>query len=715
MKDLSVSARFIKGVGPSRLKLLNRLGIETVEDLLYYIPSRYEDRSKIKPVAEVKPGSFETIKAKVLTFGDRTTKKGMNIFKVAMGDATGVIHAVWFNQPYMKDKFKIGQELILYGKVENINKLRYSVRGLQINNPEYEILTGTKDDSVHMGRIVPIYRLTENLNQHWLRNILNFTVTHYIDGIKDLLPYDIRRRNSLMVLKEAVRNIHFPISEIVFEKAKHRLIFDEFLLLQVGIALKRAKIKIDLKGLTHNIDGRLIDRFKKILPFEFTDAQSKVIKEIEQDMKNSKPMNRLLQGDVGSGKTVVALYALILTVQNGYQGALMVPTEILAEQHYRNIKDLLKGLSIRVVLLAGDINAQERARRRHMIETGDADIIVGTHALIQQGVNFKRLGLAVIDEQHKFGVMQRAILRSKSMNPDVLIMTATPIPRTLALTLYGDLDISIIDELPPGRGEIKTLYFEEVNREKAYLLAGEQARLGRQVYVVYPLIEDSEKSDLRAAKNMYKELTSFFSDTPHLSSPHRGEGKGEGVGSLKVALLHGKMKSKEKEKIMGDFKANKIDILVSTIIIEVGVDVRNASCMIIEHAERFGLSQLHQLRGRIGRSHHISYCVLISDPKSEEAKRRLHAMLKTQDGFKIAEEDLEIRGPGEFFGTKQHGLPELKIGNIVRDRELLEIAKSEALELIKKDRFLRRPENRFIREGLMKKFKREELELASIG
>jgi len=689
MKDLSISAQYVKGVGPSRLKLLNRLGIETVEDLLYCIPRRYEDRSNIKQVSEVKLWSFETIKVKVLALGDRKTKRGLNIFQMAVGDSTGVIHAVWFNQPYMKEKFKIGQELILYGKVEKY-------RNLQINNPEYEILKGTREDSAHTGRIVPVYPLTESLNQRWLRNVLKFTVDNYIDGVLDMLPYDIRRRHNLMALKEAVRNVHFPVSNIVLEKAKERLIFDEFLLLQLGIALKRARIKIDLNGCSHTPEGMLIDRFKKILPFEFTESQKKVIKEIQKDMKSPRPMNRLLQGDVGSGKTVVALYALILAVQNKYQGALMVPTEILAEQHYRNIKALLDKLDIKVALLAGDLTPQERERRRHMIERGTADIVIGTHALIQEGVHFKNIGLAVIDEQHKFGVRERALLKSKSMHPDILVMTATPIPRTLALTVYGDLDISVIRELPPGRGDIKTLYFEEKGRKRAYRIAGEQAKLGRQVYVVYPLIEESEKSDLRAATKMHKELSAFFPD-------------------LKVGLLHGKMKSGAKEKIMKDFKEREIDILVSTIIIEVGVDIPNASTMIVEHAERFGLSQLHQLRGRVGRGKYASYCILVSDPKSDEARRRLEAMLKTQDGFKIAEEDLEIRGPGEFFGTRQHGLPELKIGNIVRDREILEIARKDAHDLVRKDRLLYLPEHRHIKERLKTRFHMRDLELATVG
>ena len=711
MKDLSISAQFIKGVGPARLKVLNRLGIETVDDLLYCFPHRYEDRSKVKSVREAVPGNFETIRVKVLMLGEKMTKRGMSIFKMAVGDWTGVIYAVWFNQPYMKDKFKIGNELILYGKIEKQIQL-------QINNPEYEILRGAKDDYGYMGKIVPVYGLTESLNQRWFRNILKFAVDNYIDGVVDALPFDIRRRNNLIMLKEAIRNIHFPVSEIVLQKAKARLIFDEFFILQVGIMLKRAKIKMDLgpkfpSTLTLSPSGslssealakeegkgegdNLIDKFKASIPFELTKSQLKVIKEIEEDMQAVEPMNRLLQGDVGSGKTIVSLYAIILAIQNGYQAALMVPTEVLAQQHYKNIKALVKDLDINVALLAGDMAKGEYDRRRHMIEIGESDIIIGTHSIIQEGVHFKNLGLAVIDEQHKFGVMQRLVLKSKSFNPHVLVMTATPIPRTLALTVYGDLDISIIDELPPGRQAIRTLYFEEQNREKAYKIANDEVRIGRQVYVVYPLIEESEKSDLRAAIKMHKYLSEKFPD-------------------LRVGLLHGRMKSDEKERIMQDFKERKLDILISTIVIEVGVDISNASTMIVEHAERFGLSQLHQLRGRIGRGEYMSYCILVGEPKTDDAKARISAMLETQDGFKIAEKDLEIRGPGEFFGTRQHGLPELRIANIIRDRVVLEIARKEAMALIEKDRFLRQPENRLIRESLKRKFKVEELELAAVG
>ncbi|MDP6686221.1 MAG: DEAD/DEAH box helicase, partial [Candidatus Omnitrophota bacterium] len=390
MKDLSISARFVKGVGPGKLQLLNRLGVESVGDLLYCLPRRYEDRSKIKTITEVKPGNFETVKVKVLAFGGRYSKRGINIFQMTCGDSTGVIYATWFNQPFLKDNFEIGEEILLYGKVE-----RYKL--LQINSPEYEKPKSIKKDSVDMGRIVPIYPLTERLNQRWFRKIMKFTVDNYLDAVSDMLPYDVRQRYSLMSLKEAVRNIHFPVSDIVWEKAKERLIFDEFLLLQIGIALKRAQVKIDLNGCSHGLQGDLIEKFKTKLPFEFTNAQKKVIKEIEQEMEGLKPMNRLLQGDVGSGKTIVALYALILAVQNRSQGALMVPTEILAQQHYKNITELLQGLDVKIVALSGDLTTKERDRRRHMIETGDADIVIGTHALIQEGVRFKKLGLAVID------------------------------------------------------------------------------------------------------------------------------------------------------------------------------------------------------------------------------------------------------------------------------------------------------------------------------
>ncbi len=689
MADLSISAQFIKGVGPARLKVLNKIGIETIEDLLYYLPRRYEDRSNIRPISDIEVGKFQTIKGKVLALGGRRTKKGLSLFQMAVGDASGVIYATWFNQPYMKDRFKVGQELILYGKVE-----RY--RDLQINTPEYEILSGKGEDSIHIGRIVPIYPLIQELNQRWLRKIMKEAVDRYASSVKEILPFEIRKRQGLILLSEAIRNIHFPVSNLVLEKARRRLIFDEFFLLQLGIAIKRSKIEIDLDGVVHKIDGELIKIFKDSMPFELTASQKKVVSEIEQDMQSPKPMNRLLQGDVGSGKTVVATWAMVLSVQSGYQAALMAPTEILAQQHYKSISKLLKALNLKVVLLSGDAKQDVKRRIKDTIERGEADIIIGTHALIQEGVKFRSLGLVIIDEQHKFGVLQRRLLRSKSQNPDILVMTATPIPRTLALTVYGDLDVSIIDELPPGRRDIKTLHFKESERGKAYRLIREQVDLGRQVYVVYPIIEESENLDLKAATQMFKELKEEFKD-------------------FSVGLLHGRMKSNEKERIMGEFKDGRLQILVSTIVIEVGVDIPNASVMLVEHAERFGLSQLHQLRGRIGRGNYLSYCILLSDTKTEDAQRRIEAMLNTQDGFKIAEEDLEIRGPGEFFGTKQHGLPEIKIGNILRDSELLEIAKQEAFELINKDRELKAPQYTLLKLGLRKKFRFTDLELVTVS
>lgn len=689
MKDLNISAQFIKGVGPSRLKLLNKLGINTIEDILYCFPRRYEDRSRIKHISEIKPGNFETIKVKALSLGTRISKKGMNIFQMAVGDGTGVIYATWFNQPYMKDKFKEGQELILYGKIEKYH-------WFQISSPDYEILTGTKEDSAHMGRIVPIYPLTENLNQRWFRNILKFSVDNYVSEVADILPFDIRRRNNLIALKEAVKNCHFPVSEIVLKRARERLVFDELFILMTAVALKRAICKMELTSYPHTLQGALIEKFKNSLPFELTKSQKKVIDEIIGDMKKSRPMNRLLQGDVGSGKTIVSLFALLLAVENGNQAVLMAPTEILAEQHFNSIKKFFKDMDVRVVLIAGDLKASERSRRRHMIEVGEADIIVGTHSIIQEGVNFRKLALIVIDEQHKFGVMQKLLLKSKAENPHILVMTATPIPRTLALTVYGDLDTSVIDELPPGRKSIQTLYFEEKNRQKVYAIAEAEVKAGRQVYVVYPIISESEKSDLRAAIQMHKELKEMFP-------------------GIIIELLHGRMKSQDKDKIMDGFRDNKINILVSTIVIEVGVDVPNATCMVIEHAERFGLSQLHQLRGRVGRGGFASYCILIANPKTEDSVRRIQAMLKTQDGFKIAEEDLSIRGPGEFFGTEQHGFPELKIADIVRDRKILEVARHEAFEMITEDRFLIQAEHQLIKNMLRKKFNREELELVNVA
>ncbi|NQU74534.1 MAG: ATP-dependent DNA helicase RecG [Candidatus Omnitrophica bacterium] len=678
---LKIPVQYIKGVGPKRADLLKQMALHTAEDILYNLPRRYEDRSNFTPISKVTSGQRHTLKGQVLTFGLKKTKRGISVFQVAIGDNTGVIYAMWFNQPFVKKYFKVGQKIILYGKVD-----MYDV--LVINQPEYEILDDNDDgeDSAHIGRIVPIYPLTKEVAQKFIRALTKKVVEDYNRFLHDTLPTKIRAKNKLVDIRFAINNIHFPTNNENLKRAYQRVVFEEFFILQCAIALRKKDVKTE-EGLSHRVEGELMESFKKSIPFELTKGQAEAIRHIENDMKDPKPMNRLLEGDVGSGKTIVATYALVLTVQNGFQGTIMVPTEILAEQHYLNLSKILVPLGINVSLLIRSIPDSAKEKIKQQIKDGDADIVVGTHALIQEAIEFKRLGLCVIDEQHKFGVTQRDVLRRKGKKPDVLVMTATPIPRTLALTVYGDLDISIIRELPPGRRPISTYWVEDDEREKVYKFVGEQVKLGRQAYIVYPRIHESKSSEVLAATQMYDRL------------------KDEVFKDFKVGLMHGQIDGAEKDKIMTDFKKGEINILISTVVIEVGIDVPNASVMVIENAERFGLAQLHQLRGRVGRGEHDSYCILLSNPTTKDAKKRLEALTETVDGFAIAEEDLELRGPGEFFGTRQHGLPEIRFGNIVSDMEIMEQARKEAFELIHRDPGLNAPENKLLKEILYSRFK----------
>ncbi|MBI4846431.1 MAG: ATP-dependent DNA helicase RecG [Candidatus Omnitrophica bacterium] len=677
---LQKSAQYLKGVGPKRIESLNKLGINTVKDMLYYFPRRYEDRSNFKKINEVSAGSMETVRGRVLTMGLRRLRGKKTIFQLALGDDTGIIYGIWFNQPYMQNVFKVDEEVILYGKVDYY-------RSLQINSPEYEIL---RDDdeyaTIHTARIVPIYPSTYDLSQRYLRSIIKRCVDEFAYCSEEFISEEIRLRNGLISLKDALLNIHFPSSGHDYEQAKKRLIFDEFFLLQLALALKRKDIKHSLPGIAFDLSGDLLAKFKKLLPFKLTSSQEKVIAEIESDMASSKPMNRLLQGDVGSGKTIVSVWAIVICVQNGYQAALMAPTEILSRQHFLTLTNLFSALKIRVGLLTSSLKKKEKEEVILKVKTQELDVIIGTHSLIQDELKCKNLGLVIIDEQHKFGVIQRAKLQKKGKIPDVLVMSATPIPRTLAITLYGDLDESTIRELPPGRTPVKTYWISERKRTDFYEFLRKKIAEKNQVYVVYPVVEKSKALDLKAATKMYEHFRdSIFKE-------------------YSVGLLHGRMKDNEKKDIMDLFKKGEIDILVATTVIEVGIDVPNASIILIEHAERFGLSQLHQLRGRVGRGRAQAYCVLLSEAESQDAVKRLSALTKTNDGFKIAEYDLLIRGPGEFFGTKQHGMPELKIGNIISDKGLLITSRQEAFSFLEKNQdFLNDCSNNIAVE-LMEKF-----------
>ena len=666
-KDLSdFQIQYIKGVGPQRARILSRLGIKTFKDAFYYLPYRYEDRSNIRKISDLRYGNVETISGKVVSAEViRLPGKKLKIFELIINDGSGLLKGKWFNQPFMKKNFKIGQKVLLCGAVKRDH---YRGIGFEVDNPEYEIISD--DDSlIHMSRIVPIYRVTSGLTVRQIRTIMFNIINTHIKDIRDTIPVEVLRRNSLPGLSECLLQIHFPSNNVDIELLNRggsdfhkRLSFDELFMLELGLAVMKRDNEIE-KGIAFNTGGTFIKRLTEMLPFRLTGAQERAFSDILRDMKRHYPMNRLMQGDVGCGKTVVALMAVMVAAESGYQSALMAPTEILAEQHYINIHRIIEDLGLEICLLTGS----KKDRPLSKIASGEIDIVVGTHALLQEGVTFKNLGLVVIDEQHRFGVVQRALLRKKAANPDVLVMTATPIPRTLALTLYGDLNYSVIDELPPGRRPVTTLLFDSKQKDYIYRLIREEVKKGRQVYVVYPLIEESEKTDLRSAiigKNAFEKVFPDF----------------------KVGLLHGRMKAQEREKIMASFKKGDIDILVSTTVIEVGVDVPNATLMLIIHAERFGLSQLHQLRGRIGRGLHQSCCILVAyEPYGEEARRRLDIMVKSNDGFRIAEEDLNIRGPGEFFGTRQSGMPDLRIANIVRDARLLEASRREAFSLIDRD------------------------------
>ena len=680
---LETPVRYFKGVGPMRGEELGKLGLRTVADVLYYLPSRYEDRSNFTKIRDLKVGEYHTVRGEVVSTSARIAKSGIPMFQIAITDHTGFVHAIWFRQPYLKDYFRKGQKVILYGRVELYDKV-------QIVNPEYEILKEGGADSVHMGRIVPVYPATAQLTQKYLRNLTFLAASKYARFLSEKLPTYMLAREKLVDIKFAINNIHFPTGFDHLEKAYRRIVFEEFFVLQLALAIRKRALKAEENALGHAVNGGLADSFRKALPFELTEGQKKAIADIERDISSTKPMNRLLEGDVGSGKTVVAAHALVVTVQNGFQGVIMAPTEVLARQHFIALSELLMPLGINITLLIGGIDQKMRKAIYDDIKEGRANIVVGTHAIIQEAVEFKKLGLAVIDEQHKFGVTQRSILKDKGYSPHILVMTATPIPRTLALTVYGDLDVSVIRELPKGRKPIVTYWVEEEKREKAFGFIREELAKGRQAYVICPLIEAPAQSPKRKAQN----ATETFERL-----------KNEIFTGYEVGILHGRMNSKEKEKVMRLFKKGKTKVLVSTVVIEVGIDVPNATVMLVENADLFGLSQLHQLRGRVGRGEHESYCILLADPKTEEASRRLKAIEDTLDGFQIAEADLNIRGPGEFFGTKQHGLPEIRFGNILKDFSIMELARREAFALVSRDPDLEEEHHRLLKESLADRFK----------
>ena len=674
---MAINIQYLKGVGPKRASRLRKLNINTVEDLMYFIPRDYDDRSKFKTLRECMIGEKVSLEVEIIGKANiLRPRRNLSIIKVPVKDSSHNAYLVWFNQEYLKDKFIVGEKIIVNGK--KINKVGMEI---QIMSPVFE-KSGTMDK---VGRITPIYSLTEGLTNNEIIKIIDYSIKEYIDQIREFLPQEIINKYDLMDIRDAITNVHFPMNSVLLEKSRKRLSFQELLTLQMGLFIIKNRNFTNNKGIRFNKTIEINDFIQK-LPFKLTNSQIKVFKEIEADMENDIQMNRLVQGDVGSGKTIIAVLAMFKAISSGYQAVMMAPTEILASQHFESIRKFFSGYNIRTELLVGSLSPKAKEEILLDLKEGRIDILIGTHAVIQENVEFNRLGLAITDEQHRFGVKQRAILSQKGNNPDVIVMTATPIPRTLALILYGDLDVSIIDELPPGRKEIETYAVGPEMIERINNFIRKQILESRQAYIVCPLIEESETLTVNAAEELYKDF------------------KDNIFKEFKVGLLHGKMKPKEKDLVMEEFKNHKIDILVSTTVIEVGVNVPNSNIMVIYNAERFGLAQLHQLRGRVGRGEHQSYCILINESNNQISRERMRVLQNSTDGFKISEKDLELRGPGEFFGTRQHGLPELKVANLFTDMDILKVAQKEAINIVNQDPNLEQEKYRELKKKIQEMF-----------
>lgn len=672
-------AQYLKGVGPKRAQALDRLGVRSARDLLFHVPRRYEDASTVASIGTLEVGMDATAIGAVVSSGVIPTRSGLRIFQAVLRDGTGMIECSWPGQPYLERTIRKGDRLLVTGPVRFFH-------GRQIQPREFVVLGREDDPSDDAGMVLPIYAATEGLSQRMLRSILDANLDRLLEDVEaeEVFRPDYLRQRGLPGLRDALDLLHRPPTVQEAEAGRRRLAYDELFFLQLLHARTRHELT-ERQGTTFRRSNELLRAAHETLPFALTDAQTQAIREIFSDMTSPRRMNRMLQGDVGSGKTVVALFAALLAAENGYQTALMAPTEILAEQHARTLRELTAPLPVDVTLLTGRLSKRERSDVLGSIATGTAQIVVGTHALIQEGVEFRRLGLVVVDEQHRFGVRQRKALAEQGIAPDVLAMSATPIPRSLALTLYGELDLSTLDEMPPGRQPIRTALREESARSAVYGFIREQVAAGRQAYIVYPLVSESDKVDLRAATEEFERLA------------------GEVFAELRVGLIHGQLSGEDKDRVMRAFLAGDLDVLVATTVIEVGIDVPNAAVMVIEHAERFGLSQLHQLRGRVGRGADRSYCVLIASGGAE-ARERLRVMEETEDGFAIARADLRLRGMGELFGAKQHGLPEFRFFDAERDEPLLVQARQDARAVIEADPGLSRPEHERFRQVLTDRY-----------
>jgi ATP-dependent DNA helicase RecG len=681
--------QFLKGVGPARAELLERLGIRTVGDLLFHFPRSFEDLSDIRPIDELSAGTMQTVQGEIVEIEGKSLADGRTVVSIVLADSRGkCVEGVWFNQPYITRGYRYGQKLAFSGKP------KWFRDRWQISNPRVQVLEKDKEES--RSTVVPIYPLTENLRADQLRAMLEQAVERFAGQVVDILPAELRTRRHLAGMEQALRDLHFPETLPAAINARRRFVYEEFLVLQVALAVRRRELRDRRRAPPLPVDAAVDARIRRLFPFALTADQNRAVAAICRDLAKDRPMQRLLQADVGAGKTAVAVYALLLTVANKHQAILMAPTEVLAQQHWRTLERYLEKSRVRRLLLTGALSTRERRQALEAIKAGDIDLVVGTQSLVQEDVQFARLGLVVIDEQHKFGVNQRARVRKLGVDPHYLVMTATPIPRTIALTVFGDLDVSMIRQLPPGRQPVVTRWLAESQRQRTYEKLREAIAQGRQAFVVCPLVEESATLDLKAAEQTYAELS---------AGPFR---------DLRVGLLHGRLSDDAKDRVMEQFRKHEIDLLVTTVVIEVGVDVPNATLMVVEHADRFGLSQLHQLRGRVSRGTVAGECYLFSGVAGEEARVRLRALARTSDGFSLAEEDARLRGVGEFFGTKQHGLGELRVGDLLADRPLLDQAREDAIDLVSADAGLRQPEHLLLRRTVIERYGKT-LELAEIG